>query len=161
MVEPISQIIVSEEFTRLLFTFVIPFVIFFTILLWVIKRTKMFGDNNIVYIILAAGLTVLIYVFNPGNVFQFLVGYLFQIGVTSSIIALLAATILVFFPIMRGISKMVESPTQKIKRLEKERAKLLNKYYRSWNPQNRMALAEQIKHKEREEDYWRAKAKMR
>lgn len=161
MVEPLSQVIVSEEFTRLLITFVVPFVIFFAILLWVIKRTKIFGDSNFIYVLLAGGLTVMIYAYNPGNVFQFLSYYLFQIGVTGSIIALLAGTILVFFPIMRGISRMVESPAQKVSRVEKERAKLLKKFYRTWSTQKRIALAEEVKHKERELDYLRARFKIR
>ena len=55
MAFPIENFL-SPNLTNMLVTFVIPFLIFFTILLVVLRKTKIFGDGRFVYVLIALSL---------------------------------------------------------------------------------------------------------
>lgn len=145
----------SPNFTNLLVTFIIPFFIFFTILFWVLLKTKIF--NRSISLIIALGLTIMIYVVNPGNVFQFLASYLFQIGVAGIIITLVGLIAIFFWNLIKGgtriAGKIGKTEEQKLQDLMKEREKLLKRYYSGGIFQStgkRMELLKEMEEKEKE-----------
>ncbi len=165
MAFPIENLL-SPNLTNMLITFVIPFLIFFAILLFVLKRTKIFGEGSFIYVLISLGLTVMIYAINPGNVFQFLASYLFQIGVAGSIIAFVGVIILLFFGVIRWGAKTAESlgktDPQKLQDLEKNERKLMEKYYSRGllggpNVAQRMKIQEEIDRLEKDKRFLLAK----
>ncbi|MEM7827572.1 MAG: hypothetical protein QXD72_02575, partial [Candidatus Aenigmatarchaeota archaeon] len=68
MAFPIENFL-SPNLTNMLITFVIPFLIIFTVLLAALKRTRILGDNLFIYVIISLGLTTMIYAINPNNIF--------------------------------------------------------------------------------------------
>ena len=131
MAFPIENFL-SPNLTNMLITFVIPFLIIFTVLLFALKKTRVLGDNPFIYVLISLGLTIMIYAIKP-NVFNFLASYLFQIGVAGSIIALGGVIIFIFFGIVRrgySIGEKLKSDEQKMKALEKEEEKLLRKFHK-------------------------------
>lgn len=155
-----------QQFTNYLVTLIIPFLIFFTILLFVLKRTKVFGSGNLVYVIISLGLTVMIYAIKP-DVFGFLASYLFQIGIAGSIIVLGGIFIMVFFALIRkgeSIAKSLKSNEQRLQDLRKDEEKLLKQIHGSVFPigtGKRMQKLKELKDVEEEvkrlELYLRAK----
>ncbi len=168
MAFPIENLL-SPNLTNMLITFVIPFLIIFTVLLFAIKKTKVLGDNPFVYVLVSLGLTVMIYAINPGGIFQFLASYLFQIGVAGTVISLGGITVLFFWALIgkgANIAKSLQGNEQKLKSLTEERAKLLKKYYSGGvfvSTGKKMDLLKQLKQKDDEikqlEDYLRVKYK--
>ncbi len=150
MADPISQVIFSESFTSLLVTLVIPFVLIFTILTIGFRMTRIFGSGNFIYILLGLGITILIYVYNPGNVFTFLVGYLTNIGISVSIIILLGAVVILSWRVIGWLFNIGKSSEHKIKDLNKNAERLLKEFYRTRDVGKRMALSEQLKKTEEE-----------
>lgn len=144
----------AGDLTRILITFVVPFFIFFTVLLLGLKMSHVFGRNNFVYIVLALGLTIMLYSGKP-ETFQFLAAYLFQIGVAGSIIALGGVIVIIFFAIIRkgySIAESMKGDEQKIKNLRKEEAKLMQKFSSQGilgigrrSPADKVELANQLK----------------
>ncbi len=131
MAFPIENLL-SPNLTNMLITLVIPFLLIFTVLLFVLKRTNVFGPSAFVYVFISLGMTVMIYAVNPGGVFQFLASYLFQIGVMGSIIAFVMILFVFLWTFVKGGIKVAESlkgPQQQLKDLEKDEKKLMNKYY--------------------------------
>lgn len=129
MAFPIQNLL-SENMSNMLITLVIPFLIIFGVLLFALKKTKILGDSNFIYILISLGLTVMIYAVRP-DVFNFLAFYLVQIGVAGAIIALGGVTIMIFFSLIRGgknIADKLKGDEQHLKDLRKEREKLMEKY---------------------------------
>ncbi len=163
MAFPIENFL-SFNMTNILITFVIPFLIFFTVLLVTLKRTKVFGSNNFVYILLAGGLTVMIYALKPAT-FQFLASYLFQIGVAGAIISLGGLTLIIFFTIIkRGYTiaeKIGKSDAQKVEDLKKQEEKLMKKFYEGGlfgpNTAKRMQIQKELDQIKEQEKYYLAK----
>lgn len=130
MAFPIENLL-SPNMTNLLITLVIPFLIIFAVLLFSLKKTRVLGGSNSIYVLIALGLTIMIYALKP-ETFQFLASYLFQIGVAGAIIALVGVVIMIFFPLLRkgeSIAKSLKSDEQKLKDLEKEEEKLLKQFH--------------------------------
>ena len=153
----------SPNFTNYLFSLIIPFLIFFTLLLVVIKRTKIFGDGNFIYVLLSLGLTIMIYIVNPGNVFQFLVSYLFQIGVAGAVIALSGVIFILFWNLIkRGVriaDKLGKTDQQRLNDLAKEEGKLAQKFYKERDLGKRSAVANRIEEIRKEQRMLLIKAK--
>lgn len=151
MVPPLETLL-TPEMTRLLVTLIIPFMIFFTVLLFAFRKTHIFGNNSIAYVTIALGLTAMIYAVNPGNVFQFLVSYLFKIGVAGSVIALLGVVAVVFAAILKTGFKFAgnfKTEEEKLKDLKKQEEKLLQKYnsrgiFGGSNVEQRMQIEREI-----------------
>ncbi len=131
MAFPIENLL-SPNLTNMMITLVIPFLIIFTVLLFALKKTRVLGDSNSVYVIISLGLTVMIYAVNPGNVFQFLASYLFQIGVAGTIIALGGVVIFLFLALIRksaSIAESLKSGEQKLTDLRKNEERLLKQIH--------------------------------
>ena len=132
MAFPIENFL-TPNLTNMLVTLVIPFLIIFAVLLFALRKTGVLGSNNAIYVVISLGITFMIYVLNPGNVFQFLVSYLFQIGVAGAIIALMGVVIFIFFGMIRwgsSAGEKLKSDEQKFKNLEKEEEKLMKKFHK-------------------------------
>ena len=165
MAFPIENFL-SPNLTNLLVTLVIPFLIIFAVLLFALKRTKVFGDGNLVYVVLSLGLTIMIYAVNPGNVFQFLASYLFQIGVAGTIIALGGVIILLFFGLIRWGEKAAKSlggDQQKLKDLMKHEEKLMKKFHSGGlfgvSTSSRIEIQQELDRIEKDKRYLLAKMK--
>lgn len=165
MAFPIENLL-SPNLTNMLITFVIPFLIFFAILLFVFRRTGIFGQNIFIYVLISLGLTVMIYAVNPGGVFQFLASYLFQIGVMGSVIAMLMVIFLILWTFVRGGIKLAETlkgTEQQLKDIRKEEEKLMKKFYSggifSPSTAERMQLQNQLDAIERRKKFLLAKVK--
>lgn len=163
MVFPIENFL-SPNLTNMLVTLVIPFLIIFTVLLFALKRTRVFGDSGLVYVVISLGLTIMIYAVNPGNVFQFLASYLFQIGVAGAIIALGGVIILLFFGLIRWgekTAKMLGGDQQKLKDLMKQEEKLMKKFHSGGlfgvSTSRRVELQQELDRLEKDKRYLLAK----
>lgn len=131
MAFPIENLL-SPNLTNMLITLVIPFLIIFAVLLFALKKTRVLGDNSLVYVVISLGLTIMIYAINPGNVFQFLASYLFQIGVAGTIIALGGVVVFLFLGLIRksaSIAESLKSSEQKLTDLRKNEEKLLKQIH--------------------------------
>lgn len=121
----------AGDLSSILITFIVPFFIFFTVLLIGLKMSGVFGSHNSIYVILALGLTIMIYGGKP-ETFQFLASYLVQMGITGSIVALGGIFIIIFFALIRRGYRVAQSiglnDEQKLKELDKEEKRLLDKY---------------------------------
>lgn len=159
----------SPNLTNMLVTLVVPFLIIFGVLLFALKRTGVFGSGSSIYVIISLGITFMIYAVNPGNVFQFLSAYLFQIGVIWAILALILVLVLVSITFFRGaknISGAFKSDAQKFKDLEKEEEKLLKKYTSQGilgvggtNTGQRLQIQQKLEDLQRQKKYLLAKMK--
>lgn len=157
----------SPNLTNMLISFVIPFLIFFAMLLFVLKRTHVFGDGNFIYVLISLGLTVMIYAANPGGIFQFLASYLLQIGVMGSVIGMLIVIFLFVWAFVRGGVRIAErigkSEEQKLHDLKKTEEKLMKQFYSEGlfgpNTAKRMQLQEELKRVKQQEDYYLARLK--
>ncbi len=154
---------VSQELTQILVTAVIPFLIIFAVLLFALRQTRVLGSNNLIYIILSAGFTIMIYAVRP-ETFAFLASYLVQLSVAGAIIALLGVFIVIVFSLLRrgqNITDMFKSEADKLKALEKEEIKLRNRYqsrgFMSPNIAEREEIAGKLEKIEHEKKFLLAK----
>ena len=140
----------TPNITNILITFVIPFLLFFTILFVVIKKTKIFGNSNIVYLIISLGLTIMIYAVNPGHVFQFLASYLLQISVAGIVISLVGIIAVFFFALIRTGVKLASTAGQmKLESVLKEERDLEKKIRKEHNVDKRIQMIEHLEELER------------
>lgn len=146
MAFPIENLL-SPNLTNMLITFVIPFLIIFAVLLFALRKTRILGNNNFIYLLISLGITIMIYALNPG-VFQFLTSYLYQIGVAGTILALTGIIIFIFFGIIRWGhktgGKLGKTDEERLKDLAKEEAKLAQKFYSERNLGKRAMIANRI-----------------
>lgn len=151
MTFPIEKFL-SPNLTNMLVTLVIPFLIFFTILLVVLKRTRIFGDSNFVYVLISLGLTIMIYAVNPGNVFQFLASYLFQIGVAGTVIALGGIIFILFWNLIKhGVNIAAKAGTMNLESVIKEEKKLQQNIMKERNTDKRINMVKRLEELERRE----------
>lgn len=168
MAFPLENLL-TPNITNILISLVIPFLLIFTVLLFTISRTKVFGSGKFVYILIALGLTVLIYGVNPGGVFQLLSSYLLQLGIMGSAFALVMIFFIFFWAIIKTgtkIASSMQNDTQKLRELEKQELKLQKKYYSTGafgiggtSAQERMSISKQLESLEREKRFLLAKMK--
>lgn len=164
MVTPLENLL-SGDLSNALITFIVPFFIFFTVLLIGFKMTGLFRGNNWVSVILALGFTIMLYAGKP-ETFQFLATYLLKIGVAGSSIALGGAIILILITLVKGgfrIAETFRSPEEKLKNLRKEREKLYKQYQSGGifgiSTEKRAEILKQLEQKDREERMLLAKTK--
>ncbi|MEM5805819.1 MAG: hypothetical protein QW818_01510 [Candidatus Aenigmatarchaeota archaeon] len=151
MAFPIENFL-SPNLTNMLITFVIPFLIIFTVLLAALKRTRILGDNIFIYVIISLGLTTMIYAINPNNIFGFLTSYLFQIGVIGSIIALIGIIAVFFFTIIRkGVETASKAGGMKLESILKEERRLEQRIMKEGDLNRRLQLLQQLEDLQRKE----------
>lgn len=145
---------ISADLAEILVTAVIPFLIIFAVLLFALKKTRVLGDKNSIYVLLSAGFTIMIYAVRP-ETFAFLASYLVQLGVAGAVISLLGVFIFIVFALLRRgekIAGMFKSEEDKLKSLEKEEIKLRTRYQARGLFGANIAEREQISEKLRKVD---------
>ncbi|MBI2084109.1 MAG: hypothetical protein HYT70_00640 [Candidatus Aenigmarchaeota archaeon] len=151
MAVPIETFI-SENFKIYLVTLIIPFLIFFTLFLWALKQTRLFGGNNFTYVFLAASFTILIYALQP-NTFAFLASYLAQISIASSMIVFVGLIALIFWAIIVrgvGMAEKLKSDEKKLEDLRRLESRLMEKFSRERNVKKRYEFNSKLNEIERE-----------
>ncbi|MBI2542838.1 MAG: hypothetical protein HYW24_01505 [Candidatus Aenigmarchaeota archaeon] len=142
----------SPQMVQYLVTLIIPFVLLFSVLFVGLRMTRIFGDNNPIYLILSLGFVIMIYAVQP-DTFAFLAGYLFQIGVMNSILVLLGFIALVFwFLIRKSVSwaASLKGDEQKLEDLRKLESKLLLKLYNERNMEKKIQVESKLTEVQRE-----------
>ncbi len=162
MAFPIENLL-SPNLTNMLVTFVIPFLIIFAVLSLVLSRTRIFGKS--ISLMISFGLTIMIYALRP-DTFAFLASYLFQIGVTGSIIAMVMIFFVFSWFFVKGsirIARGIGGDQQKLQELEKLEQKLQKKYYSGGifksSTGERLSISKHLEEIEREKKFLLAKMK--
>ncbi len=151
MAVPIETFI-SDNMKQYLVTLIIPFLIFFTVFLFGLKMTRIFGNNNFAYLFLAAGFTILIYALQPAT-FAFLAVYLAQIGIATSIIIFAGLILMIFWAVIFRGARIVESfkgDEQKLHDLRRLESQLQEKFVRERNLKKRYELNSKLNEIERD-----------
>lgn len=141
----------SQEFTNLLMTLVVPFVFFFAVIFWVLKLTKVFGSNNLLYVIIAASITLSLYVFNPSNIFGVFAQTLVKIGIAQVIIG--TAFIVLFFVIKifaKAAGLSWGGPKGRIGQLRSDVEQLMRDFESTSDSKRKMEISMEIQKKEHE-----------
>ena len=169
MAVPIIETFLTPYVVNILVTYVLPFLIFFSVLLLGLKISRIFGDNNIAYIILSLAFSTLVYVVNPNSVVQFISSYLIKIGIAGLVISFTGVIVFIFWALIsRSVhlaATVARTDEQKLKDLEKLEKKFLDDYYgrgfRLFGPSTakRIQISEKLKQIETEKKYLLAKLK--